>query len=652
MVIYRRLREELVSDNEELLVKLDPFINNLLVLGGLISFFGAIVVALLPGRYGLFIVWDSAIALICAILFALRKVISSKIKLIAINLILLSYGIVSYEMQGIFSSGIFLTMTAIILSQVFLRPIWVVTISLIGSIHGTNVLFRVANGSMNFLGHSEDASYMVSAYMLIYFGVVITIVAVTVSVNALKAHLNDNLIALEQNNKILKDKNEILKDKNREIEYLAYYNQLTTLPNRKCFYRKVNETMSRGDGGTLIVMDLVAFHKVNAFYGMETGDKILHKLAVILKEHITKASHIGYMGNNTIAIWLAFPIEESDLFKRYQHYRNQVRMALELDFNLDAYLVGIARGAQTNQVEDIYTIAEKTIKYLKRHSQRKILYVSEEEYKDVENYDFLVDRIRKAITNKDFKIYYQEKVHTDTGTTIGLEALARLEDETGCMSPGVFVPIIEDNNLATAFGGVIMDKVFEELPLIKQSFGQDIVVSINVSPQQLTQTRFTRNLEKSLRRFETNPKSIELEITENILLSDLEQTSELLKGIRSLGVGISIDDFGTGYSSLKYVSELPIDVLKIDKSFIDRIVEDLKDRAVVKAIIDIAHATGIMIVAEGVEQVAQVRVLRDIGCKVIQGYIYSKPQPIHILLKANTDRTEIRKDDRKVTNSY
>lgn len=619
--------------DKELLVKLDPFINNLILAGIVIVFISTILLFVYDPFIMFYAIMDVAILIVLFAAYIFRNKLTSFWKMIILIFISLIYGIASFHLAGIFGTGPFMILTAVILSSIFLsrRMAWGITF--VCSIHGLYILYQVYIDNMKYIGEIHNPQFMFATYIFFYVGIILVTVSTFISIAAIKKRLYDNIDTLNGQMLEIKEKNKALKEKNNEIEYLAYYNPLTTLPNRNYFYKKVSHAIENGHIGTMILIDLIEFNKVNAFYGVEVGDEVLKLMGSYVLDKLSLDYTIGYMGNNSIALWVEKECSEERLVSVYTHHQKILQKMITIDYELNANIVGVMQTDKMHTYDAVFSVADRALKYVKRNDDKNIVFIDEAYIEEMNEYELLKQAVFQAIKGNTFTVSYQEKRDIKTDTVYGVEALARWTWDRKSISPYYFIPIIEENGWAQEFGKVMFRKVFDDFNDLKSLYGDDVVVSINVSPQQLSNQSFVQGIKRLIEDYDVKAENIELEITENILLTDVDRVVVLLDKFREDGIKIALDDFGTGFSSMKYIVDLPIDVLKIDKSFIDHIVDDSRTRAIVKAMIEIAHATDISVVAEGVESVDQVHVLEELGCYKIQGYIYSIPKPLKELKK-------------------
>jgi len=398
---------------------------------------------------------------------------------------------------------------------------------------------------------------------------------------------------------------------------------LDELLDKQCFEKSMNEKMKDNHNGILILIDVLEFHKINSTFGISVGDRILNVIGTYIKRHSDFAL-VGYMGGNTFAFYndsVNFNCEIKTLIE--EHFEN-VKNHLNTTIPLKATTLVMMTNIMDGQFSELYKLADNAIKSMK-YEKKQFLYFDREYYNEYISKQKRANYVNNSVFKNRFSVMYQEKTNSINKEVIGLEALARLEYDNNSISPAEFIPIFEGSGLIVEFGYNIIKLVFMDMTKIMSIYGPDVIVSINISPIQLSSERFVEKFIMLLNEHKVNPSRIELEITESVFIDNVEDIRHIIDELKDAGIRIAIDDFGTGFSALKYISDFPIDTLKIDKVFIDKI-NDNKYQAIIKSIIDLANALSLDVVAEGVEEQEQVEVLKKIGCNIIQGYIYSRPK--------------------------
>jgi EAL domain-containing protein (putative c-di-GMP-specific phosphodiesterase class I) len=251
-------------------------------------------------------------------------------------------------------------------------------------------------------------------------------------------------------------------------------------------------------------------------------------------------------------------------------------------------------------------------------------HIGEESYSRM----MLTNSLRRALERKELSVHYQAQVSCDKRRIVGFEALLRWNSpEHGVVSPVRFIPLAEQSNMIQPIGYYVLSQACLFIHRLKELGYPSLRVAVNISPRQLAADDFVDIVRKSIEDHEIEASQLELEVTENVLIESVEDSTRKLLALKDLGVYLALDDFGTGYSSLTYLRHLPVNTLKIDKSFIDPIHDDASQERFVRFIIEMAHSLNLQVVAEGVEEKNQVIKLERLGCDIIQGYVYSRPSP-------------------------
>ena len=290
----------------------------------------------------------------------------------------------------------------------------------------------------------------------------------------------------------------------------------------------------------------------------------------------------------------------------------------------------------TAPAETLFRNAEAALKKAKRSGDRYLFYAPTFNARASEQLT-LETRLRRAVEREEFTLFYQPKVSLEDGAIVGLEALLRWNDpETGLVPPLRFISLLEETGLILAVGRWAFHRAASDFVALARRLVKPTPIAVNVSALQLRQPDFVRTVEEAVKACAPFGCGIELEITESMVMQDVQQSILRLKEVRELGPAIAMDDFGTGYSSLSYLSKLPLDAVKIDRSFIVDMTGDAESMSVVSAIISLAHGLGLKVIAEGVETEDQSERLRRLHCDQIQGYVFSPPVPLEQVLQILT----------------
>ncbi len=434
---------------------------------------------------------------------------------------------------------------------------------------------------------------------------------------------------------------------------------LTGLPGRQNFINIVRESIaktnnSKGSLG-IILIDIDMFNRVNASLGTAQGDMVLQQFAQRLSSFVRESDALAYfdqekpgnspisrLGGNTFSI-LASDFRKSSnihiLAKRFLETLSEPYIIDDTEVHLSLSAGISLYPADGNSVDTLIHNAELALFRAKQEEGNTYRRYVKEIDLIVKDTISIENELRDAIRNKEFIVYYQPKINLVTNSVDSVEALVRWQHpEKGLIPPGLFIPIAENSGLTNEIGRQVMDIAFQQAVRWVNEGYTDLRVSINVSPLQLKKDDFVKTVLQRLKLYSCSPHNIEFELTETVLIDNIDMVVPILKELNAIGIKFSIDDFGVGYSSLNYIKRLPVDIIKIDKSFIDHIHTKEEDATLVAAIIAMAHAMNLTIVAEGVEERAQLQILKKLKSDYVQGFYFSKPIPadrISILLQKN-----------------
>ena len=417
------------------------------------------------------------------------------------------------------------------------------------------------------------------------------------------------------------------------IEYLAYHDTLTNLPNKLAFLDYVNAalvaTTSTKRSHAVYFVDLDNFKTVNDTLGHEYGDSLLVRTAQILASVIGENDMLARAGGDEFLIFKEGITVQEEAIEFAAKIIECFRTPLELDGEVIyvSMSIGIAVYPQNGLSPNALIKNADIAMYKSKDTGKSKFTLFDAKMEDELNRNtMIIEVLRNAIDNKDVYIQYQPLFEITTKYVIGYEALMRIRsDKLGPLTPEEFIPIAEESGLIIELSSWLLR---EACLFNKSMIDMGITprpVSVNISSVQINRPGFTAMLSDILAETGLPPKYLELEITESTLVASIMDATELLASLQEIGVGISLDDFGTGYSSLNYLTKMPINTLKIDKSFIDNICISKKDSNIAEAIIQLAHSLNILVVAEGVEHEEQLKLLTAKHCDIIQGFIFSGP---------------------------
>lgn len=429
-----------------------------------------------------------------------------------------------------------------------------------------------------------------------------------------------------------------------EIHFLAYHDSLTHLANRTAMERELENILANypdGQSGAVLFIDIDNFKMINDTFGHSYGDKLLVQLGDLLAECSEGEGFVARMGGDEFVILLK-QIQDTDHPARFvQKIRDILRMPLQInEKNFDVTLsIGATVFPQDGaSKEEILKNADLAMYQAKIQGKNKCIFFDKGMEKAVLDKVLLERSLREAIYHNELKLWYQPFVEVATGRIVGFEALVRwYHPEQGIIMPVHFIDLAEETGLIIPIGKQILRNACRFIVALQQEGHEKLKVTVNISIVQLMQGDFVQTVQDILAETGALPGWLGLEITEGILMESIEANIDKLRAIKKLGVGIYLDDFGTGYSSLNYLKKLPIDIVKIDKSFIDDLLHKESEKQLTEVIIQLAHRMGIKTVAEGVETREQLRQLTRYECDVVQGYLFSKPVPEEAVRKLLID---------------
>lgn len=432
---------------------------------------------------------------------------------------------------------------------------------------------------------------------------------------------------------------------NDELTYMAYYDLLTGLYNRNYFVRLLGEFVRRGKEEhkpvSVMFIDLDDFRKMNDGFGIIIGDEIVQMFGQLLSDFASDDVIVSHFNGDIYCIGIYDPCGDRSVDAIYRKLLEGLKNPFKLSGGQEIPLtvsVGVAEypEAASNSLE-LINCAEIVMFKAKSTGKGKIQNFDGSILEDFLQNVTIDNKLKEAIFEDNFMMYFQPQFRAADRKLRGVEALIRWKDDNGkAIRPDIFIPIAEKNGTIVPIGTWVMEESIRIYAEWKKKYHYPLLISLNVSAIQYKQPDFIDQVLQILDTYEVSPEEIELEITESILIDDFKDITEKLVILRNLGIRISLDDFGTGYSSLSYLKGLPIDTLKIDKSFIDTLITDENTRIITESIIFMVKKLGFETIAEGVETKAQFDYLTEIGCDNIQGYYLSKPLPpeeIEILIE-------------------
>ena len=437
-----------------------------------------------------------------------------------------------------------------------------------------------------------------------------------------------------------------------ELEHMALYDVLTGLANRRLFSenlaRILDESKLSGDIFAVVFIDLDNFKRINDSLGHDAGDQLLIEVANRLTDNVRPTDMVARLGGDEFTLLLpnVKNIENVQMIldKILLSFHEQVVVGIEKEIIVTPS-IGIAIGPEHGiEVHELMRCADLAMYHAKQEGKNCYHFFDMDMNEKIQNSMRMEKEINNAIANNQFRLYYQPIVDLKTGKVVMLEALLRwLHPVKGLLAPFDFIDTLEESGKIVELGPQLFEMACLAIKLLDGCGLEDINIAVNISAKQFKDPKLIAKLSAVLEAMNVVPERLELEITENTLMDDLDHQCALLTELKDMGYKLAIDDFGTGYSSLSYLKKLPVDVLKIDRSFIKDIPFDKQDIAITSAIAAMAYKLGLEIVAEGIETIEQQRFLEELGCEYGQGYIFQKPKALETFityLKENNEEVK------------
>ncbi|MFA9463036.1 MAG: putative bifunctional diguanylate cyclase/phosphodiesterase [Velocimicrobium sp.] len=446
--------------------------------------------------------------------------------------------------------------------------------------------------------------------------------------------LEDAYEEVKYSKEVLHNKYEELKKSDEKNRRMAYMDHITGLPNRLAFTEildSVTKTLRRDEVFALMSIDIDNFRLVNESLGHSYGDELLIDATDRIKQVMDENDYLACFGGDEFAV-ISQNIEDMD---DYDKKIKKIQNVFSYPFILatkEVFLtvsIGISFAPKDGKTtQTLYKNLGSALYAAKNNGKNTYYYYNEMINQDLKDKIELQSQLRSAIENEEFVVFYQPQIDLEKDSIIGFEALVRWNHPTkGLVQPNDFIPVAEETGLIVPIGNWVLNEACKQLKVWGNQGYQDISVAVNLSPRQFRDAELVDKIEHAIEESQIDPQHLELEITESIAIENLEYSIQTIKALKETGVGFALDDFGTGYSSMNYLKLLPVNNLKIDKSFLDTLMEDKSDQAIVSSIIMLAKALNIEVIAEGVESGGQEDFLKNAACKRAQGFLYSEPIP-------------------------
>jgi len=424
-----------------------------------------------------------------------------------------------------------------------------------------------------------------------------------------------------------------------KLYHQAHYDALTNLPNRALLKDRLDQAIARAHRNSscvgIVFLDLDNFKRVNDSLGHSTGDLLLKEMAQLLVNSVRDVDTVVRFGGDEFIVIIPDIDSGKDVITELGMVVDKILALTQSEVLLENHSIhvdmsaGIAIYPQDGEVlDELIKNADAAMYYAKDQGRGCYRFYSQELNAETLRRLELEQELRLAFENDEFELYYQPKVDSEAGNLKAAEALIRWNHpERGMVPPFEFIPVLEETGLICKVGEWVIQAACAQIKAWNNAGLQSIRISVNVSPRQFQDGDLAATVAGILKNTDTDPGMLELEVTEEMVMDDTCHTIDILKRLHNMGLCISIDDFGTGYSSLSYLRKLPVDILKIDQSFVKALMDDASARAITSSIIVLAHKLGLAVTAEGVETEQQWNLLRNWQCDELQGYLFSKPLP-------------------------
>lgn len=431
------------------------------------------------------------------------------------------------------------------------------------------------------------------------------------------------------------------KEKEEKIYYMNYYDKITAQPNRRlfeeCIRSKIENYLLENKNLAIACIDLDNLKDVNDNYGHDLGDKLLKQFCIVIKKALYKKGFLARFEGDEFVVSIEEYNSKEELEEYLKKIINMFNRPIRID-TVDIYCtISIGVSFLKDDGTDLKTLLKKAdiaMYNAKSLGKNQIRFFDKEIENTIKRNLKITDELKKALERNELYGLLQPKVNTFSKKIEGVEYLIRWKNkELGYVSPYEFITLAEKSGDIIDIGKFIIEDAVKICKKLNDVSEYPIKVAINISPIQLRDNEIVKIIKDNLEKYGALAKNIEFEITESTMMNSITKNSKLLNDIKKIGITIALDDFGTGYSSFSYLRDLPIDVLKIDKSFIDYIGKDKKSEYIIKKLIELSHYFNLDIVAEGVENNIQYEFLKKINCDTIQGYYFYKPLLVEEILK-------------------
>ncbi|MCY6959077.1 EAL domain-containing protein [Clostridium brassicae] len=448
--------------------------------------------------------------------------------------------------------------------------------------------------------------------------------------------MGHNQLKLLQLNEKLNDNYEIRVKTEKATKKLAYYNPITELRNRAYVVRKLPAVINniKKDKSTvaLCILDVDNFKAINDTFGHFIGDKFLKEVSVRLKKVLGLTDEIYHIGGDEFLFLIKSVTDKKVIEDMGQKLLNTFKEPFYIE-NHEIYYITASMGiamltSKKDGFQELFNYADDALHYAKKEGKDRYKIYTSNMHSTLYCETKFKNDLKMALNNDEFKVYYQPKIDIVSGNISGVEALVRWIRQDGkIIPPNKFISFTEKTGLIGNISEKVTRKACIQNRMWQQAKDIKFRTAVNLSAFQLQDKELFEKIQSILKDTGLSPEFFEVEITESVIMNNFKQSVNTLNRLREIGVKVSLDDFGTGYSSLNYLKNLPIDSIKLDKSFVDNLTMDSKERFIVSTIINLSHGVDLKVIAEGVESKEQLKILQEYKCDEIQGYYFSKPVP-------------------------
>lgn len=481
---------------------------------------------------------------------------------------------------------------------------------------------------------------MISLLIILLVNIRRRVVAENIAKQA-KERLEENYVELESayqevtlTQKKLTTKYEELKRSEEKNKKLAYYDSLTELPNRASFTEKLDQvmlTLRKEEVVGVMYIDLDNFKNINDSIGHSYGDELLIDVTHRLRQAVDDNDYLARFGGDEFIVLSQNVSDLSEFDEKVKRIQKvfSYPFVLALKEFFVTISIGISFAPKDGKLtQSIIKNVDAAMYCAKEMGKNTYCYFDETINNKLMDKIELQSELRQAIEKEEFEVYYQAQINLNNDRIDGFEALVRWNHPTkGMIQPAEFIKIAEETGLIVPIGQWVLVEACKQLKKWNVKGYEDLNIAVNLSVRQFKDSDLLQMVHNAIDESGIEPKRLELEITESIALYDIDYSIATIKQLKEIGVQFSLDDFGTGYSSMSYLKVLPIDNLKIDKSFLDTMIESNNEQKIVQAIVSLAQILDLVVIAEGVESAEQARFLKEVKCDKAQGYLYSKPIP-------------------------